>query len=122
VEKDDDDDDNFVPNEDGELVLAPSSKKKKSSSTKKKKNLKPVLAPKSFKSLMEVGEAVDYEAAAFPDSVLPVRKFCCVCGLLAPYRCPRCSQCFCCIKCDETHKVSFQKNAFDAQNCFVHVC
>ncbi len=57
--------------------------------------------------MIDNGEADAFLGAAFQDSKLPARKFCCVCGFLAPYKCAKCLQCFCSLKCDETHKVKF---------------
>ncbi len=116
--KDDDDDgDDFVPDDDedgggakkrGKVSAVASAKKKK----KKPAHLmKPLYVVKSLKLLAEAEEQaaagdpsiMTYTRATLPDSKWPRRRFCCVCGLLAPYKCTKCQQGFCCAKCDSTH-------------------
>ena len=70
----------------------------------KKSDINPVMVSKSFKLIIEAGEAPEFLALSFPDSQLPRRRFCCVCGLSSPYHCPKCNLFFCSLQCDETHQ------------------
>ena len=110
--KDDDDDDNFQPEQEEEFFATAAKKKKgkgPKKTAKKTSHLRPALVPKSLRLIEEAGDADEFMALSLPDSQLPKRRFCCVCGLLAGYRCRVCTQNFCCLKCDEAHKVSRQE-------------
>lgn len=51
-------------------------------------------------------------AAATP-SALPPRHFCSVCGYWGRHACARCGMRYCCLKCQETHKVRTQASCVD---------
>jgi len=52
----------------------------------------------------EVDGEVGYLAAALPDSKLPPRKLCAVCGFPSLYSCSTCGTRYCSLKCLETHE------------------
>ena len=47
----------------------------------------------------------NYVTAAATPSPLPPRPFCSVCGHWGRHACARCGMRYCCLKCQETHKV-----------------
>lgn len=47
----------------------------------------------------------NYVTAAATPSALPPRPFCSVCGYWGRHACARCGMRYCCLKCQETHKV-----------------
>lgn len=114
-----DDGDDYVPPVDGEeadlgfLRAAKKTKlggKRTSTSGKSKKHVKPLYMRKSLKSVLEVEDqdkapfVPTVDSIAFPDSALPKRKFCCVCGMLSSYTCRKCNQRYCSLNCDEAHR------------------
>jgi len=52
----------------------------------------------------EQGGEVPYLAAQLPDSKLPPRKLCAVCGFPSGYSCSTCGTRYCSLKCLETHQ------------------
>jgi len=50
------------------------------------------------------GEVVGYLAAQVPDSKIPPRKLCAVCGFPSAYTCSTCGTRYCCLRCLETHR------------------
>jgi len=52
----------------------------------------------------EQGGQVPYLSAALPDSLLPPRRLCAVCGFPSMYGCSTCGTRYCSLKCLETHE------------------
>jgi len=50
------------------------------------------------------GAAVGYLSAQVPDSNIPARKLCAVCGFPSLYTCSTCGTRYCCLRCLETHQ------------------
>ena len=110
------DDDNFIlpdNDDDGDALNASFLRKAKKPKKPKRNSLivqQPAFEKRSFKSIVEEEQdfaydgEVTYLSVALPDSKLPKRRFCCVCGVVACYKCPKCGQSFCSLSCDETHK------------------
>eukprot|EP00092_Neocalanus_flemingeri_P011179 GFUD01012042.1.p2 GENE.GFUD01012042.1~~GFUD01012042.1.p2 ORF type:complete len:165 (-),score=49.79 GFUD01012042.1:342-836(-) len=52
----------------------------------------------------EEGELVGYLAAQVPDTIIPPRNLCAVCGFPSPYTCSTCGTRYCSLRCLETHQ------------------
>jgi len=71
-----------------------------------RKNLAQLLEEESYHGGEddEGGPEPGYLAAQVPDSVIPPRKLCAVCGFPSPYTCTVCGTRYCTLKCLETHQ------------------
>jgi zinc finger HIT domain-containing protein 1 len=58
------------------------------------------------KALRDEEAEVEYNYAAIeaPQSAIPGRKFCSVCGYWGKYSCTRCGMRYCSIRCNNSHK------------------
>ena len=107
------DDEEFMFNEnarDGEAVIVKGKKKGKRTTRGAAEN-KRAAAARTFNSLLEQsfidrapkGTPTYLTAAAGPSRSSAPRKFCSVCGFVAPYGCSRCGMRFCSKKCSAVH-------------------
>lgn len=75
-----------------------------------RKNLAQLLEEESYQAGEEDQEGVGqdqppgYLSAQVPDSALPPRKLCAVCGFPSPYACSVCGTRYCTLRCLETHQ------------------
>lgn len=65
------------------------------------------LAQWVFEAGIDESNGPNYATAAATPSPLPLRHFCSVCGYWGRHACARCGMRYCCLKCQETHKVRF---------------
>jgi hypothetical protein len=59
----------------------------------------------TFNQGYDASNGPNYVTAAATPSPLPPRHFCSVCGYWGRHACARCGMRYCCLKCQETHKV-----------------
>ena len=108
------DDDEFTVNEnarDGEAVIVKGKKKAGKRATRGVVENRRAAAARTFNALLEQSfidrapsDVPTYlTAAAGPSRSSAPRKFCSVCGFVAPYGCARCGMRFCSKKCSAVH-------------------
>jgi len=107
----DEEDDEFVmESSDEDTDMGRKSKKKKAGSKRKTRGQRSDnRGHRTFQRLLEESDLAASEgpnyltSKAKPSTIAAARKFCSVCGLTAPYTCPRCGTRFCSRKCSTVH-------------------
>ena len=107
----DDFDEDFGTANSGKKNASSKNKKPKKKIPKKKKKEAYVKRNFNLKKLIKE-DNLEANTSVFPNfltvrshpSNYPGRKFCSICGLIAPYGCSRCRERYCSLKCQEIHR------------------